>query len=106
MFQDFCLYIFLFDHFFVKFAPDTNRFLMLFVIQGLDLIFSSFFVEFLIGTCLSRVLLKSWKKVSKPKSIIIIFCGKVPVYFLQIPFERVNVKISEVSVGSTYLFSL
>ena len=49
---------------------------MPFVIQRLDLIFSSFLVDFLIGACLSRVLLKSRKKVSKPKSILLFSVAK------------------------------
>ena len=41
------------------------------------------------------------KKSFKTQIYITIFCGKIPVYFLQILFERVSVKISKVSVGST-----
>ena len=79
--------------------------IMPFVIQGLDLIFSFIFVDFLIGACLSRALLRSQKSF-KTQVWITIFCGKVPVYFLQIPFKRVIVKTSEVSVGSTHFFML
>ena len=46
------------------------------------------------------------KKSFKTQVYITIFCGKVPVYFLQVPFERVSVKTSKVSVGSTYSFLL
>ena len=77
---------------------------MPFVIQ--DVFFSSFLVDFLIGACLSRALLKSQKKSFETQVCITIFCGKIPVYFLQIFSERVNVKISKVSVGSTYSFLL
>ena len=49
---------------------------MPFVIQGLDLIFSSFLVDFLISACLSRALLKSRKKVSKPRSTPLFFVAK------------------------------
>ena len=69
MFQDFCKYIFLFAHFFVKFVPDTIRFFYVFCNPRLRLNFFSFLVDFSIGACLSRVLLKSRKKFSKPKSI-------------------------------------
>ena len=59
---------------------------MPFVIQ--DVFFSSFLVDFLIGACLSRALLKSQKKSFETQVCITIFCGKIPVYFLQIFFEK------------------
>ena len=79
---------------------------MPFVIQGLDLIFCSFLVDFLIGACLSRVLLKSRKKVSKPKCISLFSVTKFQFISCRSLFETVNIKISKVSVGSTYSLSL
>ena len=46
------------------------------------------------------------KKSFKSQVYITISCGKVPVYFLRIPFERVNVNTSKISAGITYSFSV
>ena len=76
-----------------------------FVIQRLDLIFSSFLVDFLSGACLSRALLESQKKF-KTQARITVFCGNFPVYFLEMPYGRVNVKIPKAYEGSTFSFLL
>ena len=71
---------------------------------GLRLNFLFFFADSLNGVYLSKLLLKNPEKSFKSKAYIIISCGKVPGYFLQIPFKRVNVKISKIYIGSIYSF--
>ena len=97
--------LFLFDHYFVKIVPDNNRFSYSICNLGLGLSFF-FFTCWFSNWCMSlKGFIEKQGKSFKLQVYIIIFCGKVPVYFLQIPFERVSVKISKVSsVGSIYSF--
>ena len=103
--QPFCYYVILFDHYFVKIVPDNNRFSYSICNLGLGLSFF-FFTCWFSNWCMSlKGFIEKQGKSFKLQVYIIIFCGKVPVYFLQIPFERVSVKISKVSsVGSIYSF--
>ena len=58
---------------------------MPFVTKGLDLIFSFFLANFLTGAYLSKVLLKSRRKISKPKSVSLFSMAKIQ-FFLVDPF--------------------
>ena len=96
------IYIFLFD---ISLSLQSLSLMLIdvsmpFVIQGLGLIFSSFLVDCLANWCMSiKSFIEKLKKCFKTQIYITIFCGKVPGLFLmQIPFQRVNVKASKVSV--------